>query len=334
MGNEPLVAVVTPFYNTGEFLAECIESVLAQTYPHWEYLLFDNCSTDGGTEIARRYAEADDRIRLIEASDFVDQLPNFNRALERIPPEARYVKMILADDLLMPRCLEEMVGLAERHPDVRIVSAYAKVGRTVYLDRLPLDQQVLDAETVFHWYAYEDVFLFGSPSTVLYRASEVRNRRPFFREHVRFADTDACFGILPGGSFGFVHQVLSFCRMPDGAITPEIKRFRPGGLSRYLMVLEHSARYLPENEAKALIRRKRAVYYDEIAEEAVRLPGRLFWQFHREALDDIGVGLSRPRLAFYVAIAAFRELMLGPYHLLRFLVRLPRQTSQTSDPRG
>src|SRR5262249_4091268 len=48
----PLVSVVTPFYNADEWLEECIESVLAQTFTHYEYVLLDNCSTDGSTEIA------------------------------------------------------------------------------------------------------------------------------------------------------------------------------------------------------------------------------------------------------------------------------------------
>src|SRR5215510_4357832 len=80
----PLVSVLTPFYNTAAYLSECIESVLKQTYTEFEYILADNCSTDGSAEIADNYARQDSRIRLIRYSDFVAQLPNYNRALREI----------------------------------------------------------------------------------------------------------------------------------------------------------------------------------------------------------------------------------------------------------
>ncbi|MDE3188111.1 MAG: glycosyltransferase [Acidobacteriota bacterium] len=53
---EGLVSISIPFYNSERFLAEAIDSVLAQTYAHWELLLVDDGATDGSTEIARRYA--------------------------------------------------------------------------------------------------------------------------------------------------------------------------------------------------------------------------------------------------------------------------------------
>ena len=81
------VSVVTPFYNTAAYLAECIESVLAQSYSEFEYILMDNCSTDGSSEIAATYAYRDPRIRLIRCSQFLPQLPNYNRA-QRFPTPA------------------------------------------------------------------------------------------------------------------------------------------------------------------------------------------------------------------------------------------------------
>ena len=62
-GPSPLVSVLTPFYNTAPYLAECIESVLAQTRGDFEYLLVDNCSTDGSDDIAAGYAARDPRIQ-------------------------------------------------------------------------------------------------------------------------------------------------------------------------------------------------------------------------------------------------------------------------------
>jgi glycosyltransferase involved in cell wall biosynthesis len=51
--NGPLVSILTPVYNGEKYLAECIRSVLAQTYQNWEYTIVNNCSTDKTLEIAK-----------------------------------------------------------------------------------------------------------------------------------------------------------------------------------------------------------------------------------------------------------------------------------------
>src|SRR5450432_1444038 len=112
--SQPLVSVVTPFHNTAAYLAECIESVLAQTYENFEYILVDNCSTDGSTEIAERYARRDPRIRFIQRSTLLTQVQNYNRALEEIADASRYCKMVQADDFIFPECLRLMVEAFEQ----------------------------------------------------------------------------------------------------------------------------------------------------------------------------------------------------------------------------
>src|SRR5690242_3214186 len=79
--SHPLVSIVTPVYNGARYLSECIETVLSQTYPHWEYIIVDNCSTDGSAEIARQYAAKYPRIRVFENPQFLRALPNHNAAL-------------------------------------------------------------------------------------------------------------------------------------------------------------------------------------------------------------------------------------------------------------
>ncbi|MGH7324665.1 MAG: glycosyltransferase family 2 protein, partial [Candidatus Rokuibacteriota bacterium] len=60
----PLVTVLTPVYNGEAYLAQCIESVRAQTYDHWEYVIVNNASRDRTGEIVGRYAALDRRIRV------------------------------------------------------------------------------------------------------------------------------------------------------------------------------------------------------------------------------------------------------------------------------
>src|SRR5215471_137333 len=67
--DQAFVSVVTPFYNTEEYLAEAIESVLAQTHSNFEYILVNNCSTDGSVAIAESYLAREPRLRLLHNKD-------------------------------------------------------------------------------------------------------------------------------------------------------------------------------------------------------------------------------------------------------------------------
>ena len=86
MPQEPLVSVVTPVHNGASFLAECIESVLAQTYHNWEHIIVDNCSTDGSAAIAASYARKDSRIRLGHTDHLLRAPDSWNFALTQMSP--------------------------------------------------------------------------------------------------------------------------------------------------------------------------------------------------------------------------------------------------------
>src|SRR6516164_7302008 len=126
----PLVSVVTPFYNTAPYLAQCIESVLAQSYPEFEYILVDNCSTDGSTEIAESYARRDPRIRLIRRSQFLSQVQNYNAALAEISEKSKYCKIVQADDIIFSDCLQQMVKAFAQSEKIGLVSSYSLQGDT------------------------------------------------------------------------------------------------------------------------------------------------------------------------------------------------------------
>ena len=88
----PLVSVVTPVYNGGRWLRECIESVLAQSYRNWRYTIVNNRSTDDTLEIAEHYARQDARVRVHNNAEFLPIIDNHNHALALIDADSTYCK--------------------------------------------------------------------------------------------------------------------------------------------------------------------------------------------------------------------------------------------------
>src|SRR4051812_48504053 len=131
VNRSPFVSVVTPVHNGEAYLRECIESVLAQTYSHWDYTIVNNSSTDRTLAIAQEYAVVDPRIRIWNSDTFVRVEQSYNNAFRQISPASEYCKVVGADDTLFPECLAKMVEVAEAHPTVAIVGAYGLMGTKV-----------------------------------------------------------------------------------------------------------------------------------------------------------------------------------------------------------
>jgi glycosyltransferase involved in cell wall biosynthesis len=128
-GKEGLVSVVTPFLNPHPtFFREAIESVIAQTYPHWELLLVDDGSQGDSVAIAMEYAKQDpDRIRYLEHEGHQNRGHSASRNLAIRQARGEYIALLDADDLWLPRKLEEQLVIMRRLPEVGGV-----YGKTLY----------------------------------------------------------------------------------------------------------------------------------------------------------------------------------------------------------
>ena len=65
MENKPLVSIITPTYNHEKYLAECINSVIGQTYADWEMIILNDGSTDRTLSTAASYQKSEGRIRVV-----------------------------------------------------------------------------------------------------------------------------------------------------------------------------------------------------------------------------------------------------------------------------
>ena len=295
--NQPLVSVVTPFYNTAPFLAQCIESVLAQTYSNFEYILSDNCSTDGSREIAERYAQRDSRIRIIRQPKLLAQVPHYNAALAAISDDSQYCKMVQADDAIFPECLQSMVQCFQQSESIGLVSAYDLKGTILRGSGYPFPTPFLPGKEMARLYLRTGTFVFGSPSTLMYRSSIVREPKPFYQEGLLHEDTEKCMQILEHWDFGFVHQVLSFLRAGNDSITYATRNFQPRAIDRYIIVQKFASTFLDPQEAAGLKLFTKREYYHTLAAEAVRFPDREFWQYHEKGLRTLGESLDHSYLA-------------------------------------
>jgi glycosyltransferase involved in cell wall biosynthesis len=300
---QPLVTVITPVYNTEKYLAECIESVLAQTYDNWEYVIVNNCSTDQTLEIAERYARQDARIRIHDNDEFLSMMPNWNHAMRQIGPQSKYCKVVHADDWLFPDCLEKMVSLAEAHPTVGIVSAYRLDEDQINLDGLPYPSTLVSGKELARSFLLRGgPHVFGSPTSTLLRADLVRAQDPFYNEQNIHADQETCIDLLQRSDFGFVHQVLTFTRRHNEAATTTTRRFETHRLG-YLKILKRFGPvFLNEQEFKRRWQRVIKHYYRFLSIRVIEGKEKAYWEYQRAEMANLGHPMSRLKLAIAVGL--------------------------------
>lgn len=332
----PLVSVVTPFHNTEEYLAECIESVISQTYGNWEYILVNNASSDRSREIAASYVRKSPRIKLLDTPEFLSQIANYNFALSKISAASRYCKIVQADDWLFPCCLEEMVRVAERDESIGVVAGYRLMGAQINNDGLSYTTATLSGPTVCKAMLLPGARqLFGSPTTVMYRAEIVRNRRPFFSENQHFEDSDAVFEILRSSNFGFAFALCAFERLFNEGLTSNSLRHDPGWLlAKYLRVLRHGPSFLSDHEYRQRRREVESEYYRYLARHLLLGPGKEFWDYHRSALTLEGYQLSIAKTLRSFASETFC-LLINPTRAVaagrRFLGNMAKKIRRRGD---
>jgi glycosyltransferase involved in cell wall biosynthesis len=333
---EPLVSIVTPFHDSVPYLEECVQSVLAQTYVNFEYVLVDNASTDDGGEIAARYADKDARIRFVETPKFLSQADNYNFALSLIDPASDYVKMVQADDAIYPTCVAEMVAVARATPSIGLVSSYYLVGDRVFGDGVARSASVIPGVQVCRQmlslgYPLRRVdaarsWITGSATTVMYRADIVRSRVPFFENRTYFNDTFAAFDILLDHDLGFVHQVLSWTRDDNPSISSAVWDFEPDLVQSVLLLARYGERVLSASELAEHSRAVRWAYYRLLARRALSLTRGRFWTFHRDQLASVDLRVRRCRLAGQTVL----ELGAQMAHPLRNVARARRARRRTA----
>ncbi len=120
-----LISIILPVYNGEKYLAESIDSILAQTYKEWELLILDDCSTDNSAKIAKEYADKDTRIHYYRNEKNLKLPRNLNKGFSLAKGD--YLTWTSDDNKYRPTALEKMYNVLINNPNEKFVFASCRI---------------------------------------------------------------------------------------------------------------------------------------------------------------------------------------------------------------
>ena len=121
---QEIVSIIMPSYNTAQFIAESIRSVQAQTYPHWELIIVDDCSTDQTDEVVEKFL-SDSRIRYLKNERNSGAAISRNRAISEA--KGKWIAFLDSDDLWHPKKLEKQIAFMKENGFTFSYTQYAEI---------------------------------------------------------------------------------------------------------------------------------------------------------------------------------------------------------------
>jgi glycosyltransferase involved in cell wall biosynthesis len=317
--NIPLVSIITPVYNGEKYLSECIESVINQYYTNWEYIIVNNFSTDSTLNIASKYAKKDNRIRIINNTEFVDVIKNHNIAFRAISQQSKYCKLVSADDWIYPECIERLVEVAERYPSVGIVGCYVITYSGVRVIDLPLQTDFFKGQDICRKQLL-GISIYKAPSSLLYRADMTRAIDPYYAGISPSADMDAFFRDLQNNDYGCVHQILSFERTHEEAITSVLAKFNSLLVDRLAFLMRYGPIYLSRQEYEERMTILLNEYYKYLAERKIHFVGGQFWDYQKRRFEELGYQIDKIRLTKAV-FNKVMDLLFNPKQSIEKIIK-------------
>lgn len=215
-----LVSIITPTYNHEKYIGECIESVKAQTWPHWEMIIINDGSTDNTLEVARKFAAGDSRIHLVhqESNGIFRLAETYNKALDISKGE--FIAILEGDDYWEPQKLELQIEVM--NSDKSIIMGWGKASSRVGFRKEVYQVHPVQTEKNLKYYAnnppgnifnavFDDFF---PPLTYIIR-KDALSKIGGFIQILPFPaiDLSTVLALSKLGKFHFFNQVLGTWRI-------------------------------------------------------------------------------------------------------------------------
>jgi len=224
------VSVCIPVYNGEKYFAECLDSVITQTFWDIEIVIVDDQSTDGSMEIAEAYAKLDKRIKIHRNEENLGLVGNWNRALEHASTD--YIKYVFQDDIIYPDCISRMMDVMQTYdcPVAAcargfVIEANASSNiRNYFQKKIKKPEHFFGATDYISAQRFGEVAskfplanLVGEPSVLLFRKSACEKAGLFDDTFSQFVDFEFALRLISHFGIVFIPDILAYFRVHGGA---------------------------------------------------------------------------------------------------------------------
>jgi glycosyltransferase involved in cell wall biosynthesis len=206
MIDDILVSVLMTSYNSQNYIAQAIESVLESTYKCFELIIVDDCSKDDTIAIAKFYADRDIRVNVYCNDVNLGDYKNRNKAASYA--KGKYIKYLDSDDIIMPWGLGVLVYGMERFAD-------AGLGISTNINENIIFPNLLSSAAAYRSYYYKNLVLSVGPSAAIIRRDLFEKLGGFSGQNY-FGDTELWLRIASFSAVVILPTGLVFWREHDG----------------------------------------------------------------------------------------------------------------------
>lgn len=211
-----LISIIIPTYNRAVLLPETLDSIVLQTYPHWECIVVDDGSTDSTEAVVQQYIQRDSRFKYYKRPSSLAKGANACRNFGFTKARGNFIKWFDSDDTMEQEALQQQLTHLENNPDIDLSIAYASYFKDNVSPKKLAKPHVLHThDSLYHFIKGILFFSIGGP---LWRTSYLHEKKIFFDENIhRLQDTEFHFRqLVAGARFQFLDTSLFNYRAASG----------------------------------------------------------------------------------------------------------------------
>lgn len=208
-----LISVCIPTYNSSQYISECIDSVVNQSFKNIEIIVSDNCSSDNTVEIVEK--KNIKNLKVIRNEENIGMAKNFNLACNEA--SGKYIKLLPSDDIISPNSIEKSLKFIDNHDEISLIASSKKIinqsSKTIIKKMSTFSEGVHEGRDVIWEILNSGRNPLGEPTVTLFKKEDFIDVGGFNEKYEFTLDIDLWIRLLEKGNLYFIEEPLGSFRV-------------------------------------------------------------------------------------------------------------------------